>query len=225
MSKKEILEKLKGDIIELEDEKVNRLLKEGLEAGLSPMEIITDGLSPGLTIIGEGFAKAERFMSELVLSGEIMNDAMKILLPVMEKGGRQLGDTMVIGTVEGDLHTVGKRVVAALFTGAGYKVVDVGENVPASEFAKAAKKLKATVVGASAVLSAVKAECKVINDALVDAGIRDDVIYIVGGMDMTQHWSDISGADCWGKDGLEGVHKVKMIRAGELPKLKERLRK
>jgi len=225
MLKKDILERLKSAIMELEDEEVNRLLEEGLEAGLSPMEMVIDGLNPGLSIIGEEFAMAKRFMSELVLAGEIMIDAMEILRPVIEKGDQSLGETMVIGTVEGDLHTVGKRIVSAIFTGAGYRVVDIGEDMPASEFVKAAKEHKATVVGASAILGPVKPYCKVIHDALVDAGIRDDVVYTIGGWGMTQDYCDEGGADCYGENAIDGLNKVKMILAGELPKFKERLGK
>lgn len=225
MPKEDILSALKQAIIELEEEEVNRLLSEGIKAGLSPMEMVNDGLSPGLTILGERFEIGESFMSDLVISGEIMNEAMEILRPEIEKGGLSLGDSMVIGTVEGDEHNIGKRIVVAMFTGAGYKVVDIGENMPASEFVKAAKELKATVVGASAILGPLKPYCKVINDALIDAGIRDDVLYIVGGWGMTQEWTDNVGADAFGYNAVEAVHKVKMIRAGELPKFRERFKK
>ena len=207
MSKKEIFEKLKAAINDLDDDEVNRLLEEGLKAGVPPMEMILEGLNPGLTIIGEGFEKAERFMSDLVIAGEIMTDAMKMLRPAMEKGGQSTGDTMVIGTVEGDLHNIGKRIVSAVFTGAGYKVVDIGEEQPASEFVKAAKELKATVVGAHATLDPVKPYCKVINDALVDAGIRDDVIFIIGGWGMTEEWGDNVGADCFGENAVDAVEQ------------------
>src|SRR4030042_1334520 len=152
MLKKEILDKLKGAIIELEDKEVNKLLKEGLRAGLSPVEMITDGLSPGLTLIGEGFESGERFMSDLVIAGEIMTEATEALRPAIEGGGQTLGDVMVIGTVEGDEHNVGKRVVAAIFTGAGYKVIDIGENMAASAFVDAAKEYKPTIAGASAIM-------------------------------------------------------------------------
>ena len=225
MSKADILEKLKQAIIEVDFEEVTRLLKEGLTAGVAPVEMITKGLSPGLSIIGERYEKKEMFMSDLVMAGEIMNDAMGILRPVMEAGGQPLGDTMVIGTVEGDQHNIGKRIVAAMFTGAGYKVVDIGENMPASEFVKVAKEIKATVVGASVILGPLKPYCKVINDALINAGIRDKVIFIIGGWGMTQHWCDNAGADAFGDSAVDAVHKVKMIRAGELPKFKERLGK
>jgi methanogenic corrinoid protein MtbC1 len=218
----DILANLKGAINDLDEDLVNRLLKEGLNAGLAPMEMIMEGLSPGLNIIGEGFEKHERFMSDLVIAGEIMNDSMAVLAPAIAKGGKSTGDTMVIGTVEGDEHYIGKRIVSAIFTGAGYRVTDIGENMSASEFAKAAKDLQATIVGASAILGPVKSYCKVINQALVDAGIRNDVIYIVGGWGMTQEWSDNVGADCHGETALDALHKVKMIRVGELPKLKDR---
>jgi len=118
---------------------------------------------------------------------------------------------MVIGTVEGDLHTIGKRIVSAVFTGAGYRVVDIGEDMPAEAFVKAAKEHKATVVGASAILGPVKPYCKVINDALVDAGIRDDVIYTIGGWGMTQDWTDEVGADCFGVNAIDALNKVQVI--------------
>ena len=213
MSKETILRELKQAVIDLEDDKVNELLDEGIKAGVPPMDLITKGLSPGLTEIGEGYEKNVRFMNDLVISGEIMNDAMVKLRPFMEKGGQSSGDVMVIGTVKGDMHNVGKRIVSALFTGAGYKVVDIGENMEASEFVKAAKELKATVVGASAILGPLKAYCKVINDALVDAGIRKDVIFIIGGWGMTEEWVDKTGADCVGENAVEAVNKVKAIRA------------
>jgi len=225
MSKPEILENLKVAINELDEDLVDKLLREGLDAGIMPMEMIMDGLSLGLNIIGEGFEKNERFMSDLVIAGEIMTDAMELLRPVIEKGGQATGDSMIIGTVEGDEHYIGKRIVSAIFTGAGYKVIDVGENAPASTFVDAAKEYKATIVGASAILGPVKSYCKVINKAMVDAGIRDDLIFTIGGWGMTQEWSDGVGADCFGETALDALNKVKKVRAGELPKLSARLKK
>ncbi len=224
MLKEEIFQKLQEALIKLDDDGVNRLLEEGLKAGLPPLEMITEGLSPSLTAIGEGFESGERFMVDLVLAGEIMNDAMEILRPTLEKGGKATGDIMVIGTVEGDLHDIGKRVVSAIFAGGGYKVIDIGENMAATAFADAAREYKPTVVGASAILGAVKPACGVINKALVDAGIRDDVIYIVGGWEMTEGWCDKVGADCFGENALEALDKVKMIRAGELPRWRDRVK-
>ncbi|TAK33180.1 MAG: hypothetical protein EPO21_13620, partial [Chloroflexota bacterium] len=117
MSKAQLLERLRDAIVDIDEELVDELIDEGIAAGVSPMEMILDGLQPGLTIIGEGFDKHTRFTSDLVLAGEIMNDVMTKLRPVIEAGGGGRGDVMVIGTVEGDEHCVGKRVVASVFTG------------------------------------------------------------------------------------------------------------
>ena len=218
MSKEDILEKLKEVLIDLDDEKTDSLITEALEVGLSPMDILSDGLSPGLTIIGEGYEKKKRFLSDLVIAGEIMSDAVERLRHLIEAGGQSLGKTMVIGSVEGDLHTIGKRIVGAIFTGAGYRVIDIGENMPASAFVEAAKEYNAAIVGASAVIGPVKVYCEVINKALISAGIRDKVIYIIGGWGMTQDWSDRVGADAFGKNAFDALNKVKMIQAGEPPR-------
>jgi len=184
MSKEEILAGLKQAMTDLDEKSIHKLLKGGLEEGLAPIDMIMVGLSPGLTVIGEGFETGERFMADMVIAGELMNDAMPILRPAIEAGAsdnQSFGDTLVIGTVEGDDHDIGKRIVSSLFLGAGYRVIDIGENQPAEEFVKAAKEHNAGVVGASAILGPLKPYCKVINQALVDAGIRDKVIYIIGG--------------------------------------------
>ncbi len=211
MSKAQILERLTEAIVDIDDDAVMKLIDEGLEAGLGPLEILTEGLQPGLTIIGEGFDKHTRFTSDLVLAGELMNDAMVKLRPLMEADASGSGDVMVIGTVDGDIHNVGKRVVGAVFTGAGYHVIDIGENQPASEFVKAAKEYNARIVGASAILGPQKPYCKVVHDALVEAGIRDKVLYIIGGWGMTQEWCDRVHADAYGDTAYEALDKVKAL--------------
>lgn len=222
MSKAAILSKMKQAMLELDGASIDRLIKEGLDAGIEPMEIIIEGLSPALTEIGAGFEKNERFMSDLVIAGEMMNDAMVTLRPAMEKGGKFKGEVMVIGTVEGDQHNIGKRIVSALFVGGGYKVIDIGENQPASEFVKAVKENKPTLVGASAILSPLKPQCKVINDALKDAGLRDKVIFIIGGWNMNQPMCDSFGADAFATSGVEAVNKVHALKSGEMKKFKDR---
>lgn len=223
MSNADILEGLKQAMVDLDETSIHKLLDDGIKAGLAPMELIMDGLSPSLTVIGEGFETGERFMADMVIAGEIMNDAMKALVPVLEAGGQSRGETMVIGTVEGDEHNIGKRIVSSLFIGQGYTVVDIGENQPASEFVKAAKENSAIIVGASAILGPLKPYCKVISHALVDAGIRDDVLYIVGGWGMSQEWCDNVEADAWAYNAVEAISKVKLMRAGELKKFKDRV--
>jgi methylmalonyl-CoA mutase cobalamin-binding domain/chain len=143
----------------------------------------------------------------------------------MEKGKTGKGDIMVIGTVEGDQHNVGKRVVSAVFAGAGYSVIDIGENQPASEFVKAAKEYKPKILGASAILGAQKPYCKVINDALVEVGLRDKMLYLVGGWGMTQEWCDRVCADAYGDTAMEAINKTRLLLAGELPRWRDRVKK
>ncbi|MFC2017791.1 B12-binding domain-containing protein [Chloroflexota bacterium] len=218
MQKAEILEKLKVAIIELDEDEVYRLIDEGMGAGLEPISIIQEGLSPGLAVIGDGFQKQERFTADLVIAGEIMTESMEKIRPAIEAGSGPALETMVIGTIEGDQHNIGKRIVAAVFIGAGYRVVDIGENQPASEFAKAAKELNASIVGASAILGPLKPYCKVVNEALIEGGIRNDLLFIIGGWGMTQDWCESVGADCYGDDAQDALRKVRMIKSGELPR-------
>lgn len=222
MSKHDSLEKLKQAIIDLAEEESATQIRRALKAGVTPMEIITGGMNPGLSVIGEAFQAGTGFMTDLVIAGQIMNDAMEILIPAIQKSGGAQLDTMVIGTIYGDQHNIGKRIVGAMFIAQGYNVIDIGENQMADAFVEAIKKHKAKVVGVSSILSPLKSYCKVINDAMIDAGIRDEVIYIIGGWSMTEEAAEEFGADCFGEDAIDAIHKIKMVRAGELPKLKER---
>jgi len=221
MANEEILEKLKTAICDLDDDRVPVLIDEAVASGVSVMDIIVKGLSPGLTIIGDEYAANDRFMSDLMISGQIMNDAMEKLLPtadveasIMNRGPDD--KVMVIGTVEGDLHNVGKRIVSAFFAGAGIKAVDIGENKSASAFVEAIKKYKPDIVGASAIIGPVTPYCGVIHKAMVDAGVREDVIYITGGWGMTPEWCDEVGADTFGETAFDALEKVKAILDGRM---------
>ena len=227
MANEEIFEKLKTAICDLDDERVPVLIDEAVASGVSVMDIIVEGLSPGLTIIGDEYAANDRFMSDLMISGQIMNDAMEKLLPtadveasIMNRGPND--KVMVIGTVEGDLHNVGKRIVSAFFAGAGIKAVDIGENKPASAFVEAIKKYKPDIVGASAIIGPVTPYCGVIHKAMVDAGVREDVIYITGGWGMTPEWCDEVGADTFGESAFDALEKVKAIFDGRMQRWVDR---
>lgn len=216
---------MKAAIINLEDDTVASLVSEAVKAGLTPMEIIIDGLNPGLAIIGDLYEKKERFMSDLMVAGQIMSDTVEVLLPAGKMAEDGTGDIMIIGTVQGDLHTVGKKIVAAVFSGAGYRAIDIGEDVSAANFVKAAKEYKAKIIGASAIIGPSIPYCKVIHDALTKAGIRDDVIFLTGGFSMTDEWCDEVGADAFGSNALDGLRKAQKLLVGELPRWKDRVKK
>ena len=225
MSSQNLIERLYQAMVEVEDEEVTRLLQEGIDSGVAPMDMVIDALSPALNTIGELVKKHERSVSDMIIAGEMMNDAVRLLLPVMESSCQSTGDVMVIGTVEGTRRNVqGKKLVGAMFTGAGYRVLDIGEDMPASEFVRAAQELKATVVGVSAI-GELKPQCKVLNDTLIEAGIRDDVIYIIGGWGITQEWCDSVGADAFGENAVDALDKVKALLSGDLPRWRDRVNK
>ncbi|MBU3947611.1 MAG: cobalamin-dependent protein [Proteobacteria bacterium] len=221
-NKAEMLEKMRDAVIDLDDDLLFELIDEGLKMEISPLEMIIEGMNPGLNVIGEGFDVGKRFMSDLIIAGDMLNDATDKLRPLIEAGGKPMGETMIIGTVEGDVHFIGKRIVGAVFTANGYNVIDIGENKSAKEFAEAAKKHNATVVGASAILSPVKAYCGNVNKALVDIGVRDNLIYIVGGWAFTDEQAEEYGADAAGISAIEAIKKVKMLKSGAMPMLKNR---
>lgn len=229
MSKEEVLQSLKIAMIDLDEDKIPGLLKQGADLGVEPMELILNGLGPGLKVVGDEYAAKKRFMSDLMISGQLMNEAMEMLLPSVDVdkdiANRKPGDlVMVIGTVEGDLHDLGKKIVTAFFAGYGIKSIDIGLNKSADSFIEAIRKYKPDIVGASAIIGPVTPYCGVIHKAMVDAGVRDDVIYITGGWNMTSEWCDIIGADTYGEDAEDGLKKVKLLLAGELPKWKDRVK-
>jgi trimethylamine corrinoid protein len=222
MATEEFVDRLYQATLDLEDDRVLDLLREGVDAGVAPVDMILEALSPALNAIGEQVKQRERPVSDMVIAGEILKIAVRSLRPVMEARGQPTGDTLVIGTVEGSRHNVeGKQIVAAVFAGAGYRVVDLGEDVPAREFARAAAELGAAVVGASA-LGSLKPECRRIHDALAEAGIRDGVIYIIGGWGITEAWCDGVGADAYGENARDALDKVQALRRGDLPRWRER---
>jgi len=229
MSEKEFYNKMKEAMCELDGDKVDELVQEGVDAGIPSLEIIMEGLSPGLTIIGDEYAAKERFMVDLAMAGHIMNEAMEKLMPTADVEAsiaqRKPGEhVMVMGTVQGDLHNIGKRIVSAFLSGAGIKVIDIGEDKSANEFVEAIIKYDATIVGASAIIGPVTPYCKVIHNAMIDAGLRDKVIYICGGWGMTPEWCDEVGADTFGDDHLEALNNIKLLMAGEIPKWKDRVK-
>ncbi len=227
MANDEILEKLKEAIIDLDDDLVAQLVQECMDAKIPALDVIVKGLSPGLTIIGDEYEANDRFMSDLMISGQIMNDAMEKLLPTADVEASIMNrkpedKVMIIGTVEGDLHNVGKRIVSAFFSGAGIKAIDIGENVSADNFVAAIKKYKPDIVGASAIIGPVTPYCGVIHKAMVEAGVRDDVIFITGGWGMTPEWCDEVGADTFGESAFDALEKVKAILDGKMARWIER---
>ncbi len=202
----EMLEKLTQAVIDGEPEDAEALAKEALAQGLDPLECITNGLTRGIQKVGELFASGEYYLPELIIGADAMKAALDILEPALG-GGQEIEvvDRIVIGTVEGDLHEIGKTLVGTMLTANGFKVIDIGVDQPASEFIQAIKDNNATMVGASALLTTTMLQQEKLIRALEEAGLRQQVKVMVGGAPVTQSYADQIGADGYAEDAISAV--------------------
>lgn len=208
-SKDEILNKIKDAIVNLDIDNIQRLCMEALEAGLSAYDIVMKGMSKGMEIVGEKYERNEYFLAELIMAGEVMKEGMKVLEPHLKSGEVKKIGKVVIGTVRGDLHDIGKNIVATLLTAAGFDVIDLGVDVPPEKFVEAVRENNPDIVGMSALLTTTMIEMENVIKALKDAGLRDKVKVIVGGAPITKEFADKIGADAAARDAVEGVNICK----------------
>jgi 5-methyltetrahydrofolate--homocysteine methyltransferase len=212
MSKEELIDKLAQAVIDGEPEDAEELAKQALDQGLDPLACINEGLTKGIDRVGELFASGEYFLPDLVIGGEAMKTALSVLEPALaENQEREVAGRVVLGTVEGDLHEIGKTLVGTMLTANGFQVTDIGIDQPASEFVTAVKEAGATLVGASALLTTTIPEQQKIIEALEEAGLRDQVKVMVGGAPVTQAWADKIGADGYAEDAIAAVAVAKKL--------------
>jgi corrinoid protein of di/trimethylamine methyltransferase len=204
--------KLAQAVIEGEPEQAQALANEALALGLDPMECINLGLTSGMNRVGELFASGEYFLPDLIIAGEAMKTALGILEPaLMENQHREVLGHVVLGTVEGDLHEIGKTLVGTMLTANGFNVTDIGVDRSAQEFIDAIEETGATLVGASALLTTTMLKQKELVLALQEAGLRDKVKVLVGGAPVTQAWADEIQADAYAEDAIGAVAAAKKV--------------
>jgi len=202
----EMFEKLAEAMIEGEPDDAEALAKEALEKGLDPLQCITEGLTKGIQTVGELFASGEYFLPELIIGADAMKMALDILEPALVGDqAREVVGTIVLGTVEGDLHEIGKTLVGTMLTANGFKVIDIGVDKPASEFVDAIKESEANLVGASALLTTTMLQQEKLIDALKDAGLREEVMVMVGGAPVTDSYAKQIGANGYAEDAISAV--------------------
>ena len=212
MTEQEYYEKLAQAVVDGEDEIALETAKAALEAGLDPLDCINNGLTEGMNRVGELFASGEYYLPDLIIGGEAMKAALEVLEPaLLETQEREVLGKVVIGTVEGDLHEIGKNLVATLLTANGFLVTDIGADKSPIDFMNAAIEADADIVGASALLTTTMVVQGQIVEALDDAGLRDKVKVIVGGAPVDQSWADQIGADAYGKDAISSVALAKKL--------------
>lgn len=198
-------------LAELNEERVNSLLEARLKAGVPPLDIIKE-CQAGMAEVGERFSANEYFLSELIYSAEILKGVMARLEPLLQgtASGRS-GDTVVIGTVKGDIHDIGKNVVIMLLRGTGFEVIDLGVDVPAETFVETVKESGAKVLGLSCLLNLAYPEMKNVVDKAAAAGIRGQVTIIIGGAPIDEQVREYTGADYWAPDAPVGVKLCKQV--------------
>lgn len=205
------LSELAQALASLEKERVNKLVDAELKDGAAPLAIVSE-LNAGMGLVGERYTAGEYFLSELLYSSHIMKDVMSRLEPLLgDTGQSESIGTVVIGTVKGDIHDIGKNVVVALLRGVGFKVVDLGVDVPADVFVDKLKESGAGVLGLSALLNMTFPEMKNVVDAVAAAGIRNQVKIIIGGAPTDEQVRDYTGADYYALDAPDGVKICQQI--------------
>jgi 5-methyltetrahydrofolate--homocysteine methyltransferase len=189
------------------------LTKKLIDAGVPAKRILDEGLIAGMSVVGEKFKNGEYFVPEVLVAARAMKAAMELLRPLLATSDVEPIGTVVIGTVRGDLHDIGKNLVAMMLEGVGFRVVDLGVDVPAEKFIEAAKEHKANIVGMSALLTTTMTYMPEVIKALEAEGIRNRVKVIIGGAPVTQEWADQIGADGYAPDAASVVDKCKELLA------------
>ncbi|MCD6470490.1 corrinoid protein [Candidatus Bathyarchaeota archaeon] len=209
----ELVEQIKSAILGFEEEKLVEVVKESLEKNVSPLEII-NALTEALEEVGRKFEEGEIFLVHLVMAGETTKKVVsEYLEPLLKKSGteRKTLGRVVVGTVAGDIHDIGKNIVAALLFSAGFDVIDLGKDVPVEKFIEAVKKHNPDILGMSALLSTTLPVQKEVIEALKKNNLRDKIKVIVGGAPVTAEWAQQIGADGYAEDAVEAVRVAKSL--------------
>jgi len=203
----ELFSAMRQSIIDGEAEQAADLARQALARGLDPLAAIDQGFVPGVLHVGEQFGCGEMFLPDLVLAGEALKAAVAVLEPEMQRRGvqRQTLGKVVLGTVKGDIHEIGKTLVGAMLTAHGFEVYDLGVDVPFARFAAKAREVGADIVGVSALLTTTMAGQRAVIQALEEANLRPQVKVMVGGAPVTRRWAEEIGADGYGEDAIAAV--------------------
>ena len=207
------LKELSEAVINGKMPKAEELTRKALDEGVEAVTIVNEGLIPGMLVVGEKFKNNEFYVPEVLIAARAMKAAMAIVQPLLSETDLQPIATVVIGTVRGDLHDIGKNLVAMMLEGAGFKIVDLGVDVPPETFIQAVQDNNADVVAMSALLTTTMPAMADTIEAIKESGLRDKLKIIVGGAPVTQDYADEIGADGYAPDAGSAVDMLKSLVA------------
>ncbi len=209
----DLFKEMSQSIIDGDDELAAELAKRALAEGVDPLKAINEGFVLGVNHVGEQFSCGEMFLPDLVMAGEAMKAAVAVLEPEMARLGtaREMLGTVVIGTVEGDIHDIGKTLVATMLSASGFEVHDMGVDVGIGTFVEKAREVDADIVALSALLTTTMVRQRDVIEALDDVGLRPKVKVMVGGAPVTTNWADEIGADGYSEDAIGAVGVAKKL--------------
>jgi 5-methyltetrahydrofolate--homocysteine methyltransferase len=211
MTPDEILKGLYDETLVGNGPAVLALTHQGLELGMAPETMLFDALIPSLEEVGARFERGDFFVPEMLIAGRAMSGALEILRPLLAETGVETVGTFVMGTVKGDVHDIGKNLVNIMLEGAGFHVIDLGVQVAPEKFVDAITEHRPDIVGFSAFLTTTMPMFKANINALEKAGLRDQVVVMVGGAPVTQEYADAVGADGYAADASATVKKAKQL--------------
>lgn len=209
----EIFAKLTNSLVDGDPDATFEATKEALAAGIEPMAIIKDGLIPGMNIVGEKFSSGEYFLPDLIIAADGMQKAMTLLEPELLKRQQAIesAGTVLLGTVKGDIHEIGKSLVGTMLSANGFKVHDLGVDVPTETFVAKVQEMKPDILGLSALLTTTMVMQREVIKALAEAGIRGKVKVMVGGAPVTRGWAEEIGADGYAEDAMGAVQVARQL--------------
>jgi 5-methyltetrahydrofolate--homocysteine methyltransferase len=220
LSLEELYEQMGDDLYDGYQEEVVEGVEEALSRGIAPYDVLTDGLVAGMDIVGVDFRDGILFVPEVLMAANAMKAGMAILRPLLAETDAPTVGTMVIGTVKGDIHDIGKNLVAMMMEGAGFEVINIGINNDADSFMDAINQHQPEIVGMSALLTTTMPYMKVVIERLKEEGIRNDLIVLVGGAPLNEAFAEAIEADAYCRDAaiaVETAKKLIAIRRGETP--------
>jgi trimethylamine corrinoid protein len=198
-------------IVEGDLDKATAIARRGLEEGIDPLQLMTDGFIPGINQVGDLFGSGKLFIPGLVKSADAMEKATAIINDAIPSGQETVSGKIVIGTVEGDMHDIGKTIVVSLLRANGFEVLDLGRDVAPQRFIEEAERFEADIIGTSTLLTTTMPVQKELEEELKNAGLREKYKTIVGGAPVTQRWANRIGADAFAQDAGDGVRKVRQL--------------